>query len=74
MWSTSLDVKTNVKLNTFDNANIEPLGEFVTNVTNPKNGEMFNVKFIVVPNNYCNLLGRNTIVDMGFINVCSNII
>lgn len=60
---------TIVRLNMRNKTNLEPLGETILKVTNPRTSVESEVKFIVVPNGFTNLLGLKTIQELGFITI-----
>ena len=49
--------------------NLKPLGETRLKVKNPRTSSESEIKFIVVPNGFTNLLGLNTIQELGFITI-----
>ena len=51
---------TTVRLNMWNKTNLKPLGETVLRVANPRTSVESEVKFIVVPNGFTNLLGIKT--------------
>ncbi|KAL9961978.1 hypothetical protein ACROYT_G031027 [Oculina patagonica] len=60
---------TTVRLNMWNKTNMNPLGETVLKVVNPRTSAQSEVKFIVVPNGFTNLLGLKTIQELGFITI-----
>ncbi|KAL9970099.1 hypothetical protein ACROYT_G022422 [Oculina patagonica] len=60
---------TTVRLNMWNKTNMNPLGETVLKVVNPRTSAESEVKFIVVPNGFTNLLGLKTIQELGFITI-----
>ena len=58
---------TTVRLNMWNKTNPKPLGETRLKVKNPRTSSESEIKFIVVPNGFTNLLGVNTIQELGFI-------
>ena len=58
---------TTVCLNMWNKTNLKLLGETVLRVANPHTSVESEVKFIVVPNSFTNLLGLKTIQELGFI-------
>ena len=52
---------TTVHLNMWNNTSLKPLGETRLKVKNPHTSSESEIKFIVVPNGFTNLLGLNTI-------------
>ena len=60
---------TTVRLNMWNKTNLKPLGETVLRVANPRSSVESEVKFIVVPNGFTNLLGLKTIQELGFITI-----
>ena len=48
---------------------MKPLGETVLTIVNSRTGIETEVKFIVVPNGFTNLLGPKTIQELGFITI-----
>ncbi|XP_022797624.1 uncharacterized protein LOC111335894 [Stylophora pistillata] len=63
---------TNIRLNMWNKTNLKPLGETSLTTTNPSDNTQHEVKFIVVPNGFTNLLGLNTIQELGFITINCN--
>ena len=60
---------TTVRLNTWNKTNLKPLGETILRVVNPCTRVESEVKFVVVPNGFTNLLGLKTIQELGFITI-----
>ena len=60
---------TTVLLNMWNKTNMEPLGERVLMVVNPRTRAKSEVKFVVVPNGFTNLSGFKTIRELGFITI-----
>ena len=60
---------TPVRLTMWNKTVLTPLGETLLTMTNPKTGAKHDVKFIVVPNEYRNLLGLGTVQDMKLLHV-----
>ena len=60
---------TTVRLNMWNKTNLKPLGETRLKVKNPRTSSESEIKFIVVPNGFTNLLGLNTIQELGFITI-----
>ena len=60
---------TTVRLNRWNKTNMKPLGETVLMVVNPRVNAKSEVKFVVVPNGFNNLLGFKTIQELGFITI-----
>ena len=60
---------TTVRLNMWNKTNMKPLGETVLMVVNPRTSAKSEVKFVVVPNGFTNLLGLKTIQELGFITI-----
>ena len=60
---------TTVRLNVWNKTNLKPLGETRLKVKNPRTSSESEIKFIVVPNGFTNLLGLNTIQELGFITI-----
>ena len=60
---------TTVRLNMWNKTNMKPLGETVLMVVNPRTRAKSEVKFVVVPNGFTNLLGLKTIQELGFITI-----
>ncbi|PFX13898.1 Retrovirus-related Pol polyprotein [Stylophora pistillata] len=58
-----------VCLNMWNKTNLKPLGEAVLRVVNPRTKEESDVKSIVVPNGFINLLGLKTTKALGFITI-----
>ena len=52
-----------------NNTSLKPLGETRLKVKNPHTSSESEIKFIVVPNGFTNLLGLNTIQELGFITI-----
>ena len=48
---------------------MKPLGEVTLPVKNPKTDNIYDVRFIVVPNDFQNLLGLKTVQEMNLINI-----
>ena len=61
--------QTTVRLNMWNKTNMKPLGETVLMVVNPRTRVKSEVKFVVVPNGFTNLLGLKTIQELGFITI-----
>ena len=66
--------KSQVKGNTstlrmWNKTTMKPLGEVTLPVTNPKTDNVHEVRFIVVPNDFQNLLGLKTVQEMNLINI-----
>ena len=59
---------TTVRLNMWNKTNLKPLGETVLRVVNPCTSVESEVKFVVVPNGFTNLLGLKTIQGTWFYN------
>ena len=57
---------TTVRLNMWHKTNMKPLGERVLMVVNPRTRAKSEVKFVVVPNGFTNLLVLKTIQELGF--------
>ena len=57
---------TTVRLNMWNKTNMTPLGERVLMVVNPRTRAKSEVKFVVVPNGFTNLLVLKTIQELGF--------
>ncbi|KAK2548797.1 Enzymatic polyprotein [Acropora cervicornis] len=55
---------TTVRLNMWNKTNMKPLGEIVLMVVNPRTRAKSEVKFVVVPNGFTNLLGLKTIQEL----------
>ena len=53
----------------WNNTSLKPLGETRLKVKNPHTSSESEIKFIVVPNGFTNLLGLNTIQELGFITI-----
>ena len=53
----------------WDKTNLKHLGETLLKVKNPRPSTESEVKFIVVQNGFTNLLGLNTIQELGFITI-----
>ncbi len=51
----------------WNKTNLKPLGETSLTVTNPCSNTQHEIKFVVVPNGLTNLLGLNTIQELGFV-------
>ena len=62
---------TTVRLNVWNKTNLKRLGETLLKVVNARTGTETEVKFIVVPNGFTNLLGLKTIQELGFITINS---
>ena len=60
---------TTVRLNMWNKTNLKPLWETVLRVVNPCTSVESEVKFVVVPNGFTNLLGLKTIQELGFITI-----
>ena len=60
---------TSVRLNMWNKTNLKPLGETVLTIVNSRTGIETEVKFIVVPHGFTNLLGLKTIQELGFITI-----
>ena len=60
---------TTVRLNMWNKTNLKPLGEARLKVKNPRTSSESEIKFIVFPNGFTNLLGLNTIQELGFITI-----
>ena len=60
---------TTVRLNMWNKTNLKPLGETVLRVVNPCISVESEVKFVVVPNGFTNLLGLKTIQERSFITI-----
>ena len=60
---------TAVRLNMWNKTNLKPLGETILRVVNPCTTVESEVKFVVVPNGFTNLLGLKTIQELGFITI-----
>ena len=60
---------TTVRLNMWNKTNLKPLGETVLRVVNPCTSVESEVKFVVVPNGFTNLLGLKTIQELGFLTI-----
>ncbi|CAH3046425.1 unnamed protein product, partial [Porites lobata] len=60
---------TTVHLNMWNNTSLKPQGETRLKVKNPHTSSESEIKFIVVPNGFTNLLGLNTIQELGFITI-----
>lgn len=60
---------TTVRLNMWNKTNLKPLGETLLKVMNPRTSVETEVKFVVVPNGFTNLLGLKTIQELGFITI-----
>ena len=60
---------TTVRLNMWNKTNMKPLGETLLMVVNPRTRTKAEVKFVVVPNGFTNLLGHKTIEELGFITI-----
>ena len=60
---------TTVRLNMWNKTNLRPLGETALRVVNPCTSVESEVKFVVVPNGFTNLLGLKTIQELGFITI-----
>lgn len=63
---------TNIRLNMWNKTNLKPLGGTSLTTTNPSDNSQHEVKFIEVPNGFTNLLGLNTIQELGFITINCN--
>ena len=63
---------TRVRLNMWNKTDLKPLGETYLYVTNPSDNTKHQVKFIVVPNGFTNLLGLETTLELGFITINSD--
>ena len=57
---------TTARLNMWNKTNIKPLEETVLMVVNPRTSAKSEVKFVVVPNGFTNLLGLKTMQELGF--------
>ena len=60
---------TNTRLNMWNKTDLKPLGETSLVVTNPCSNIQHEIKFVVVPNGFTNLLGLNTIQQLGFVTI-----
>ena len=60
---------TTVRLNTWNKTNLKPLGETLLRVVNLCTSVESEVKFVVVPNGFNNLLDLKTIQELGFITI-----
>ena len=60
---------TNTRLNMWNKTDLKPLGETFLVVTNPRSNTQHEIKFVVVPNGFTNLLGLNTIQQLGFVTI-----
>ncbi|XP_028513965.1 uncharacterized protein LOC110235889 [Exaiptasia diaphana] len=56
----------------WNKTDLKPLGETSLTAINPSDNSEHQVKFIVVPNGFTNLLGLNTIQELGFITINNN--
>ena len=56
----------------WNKTNLKPLSETSLTTINPSDNTQHEVKFIVVPNGFTNLLGLNTIQELGFITINCN--
>ncbi|PFX13005.1 Retrovirus-related Pol polyprotein [Stylophora pistillata] len=63
---------TNIRRNMWNKINLKPLGENSLTTINPSDNTQHEVKFIVVPNGFMNLLGLNTTQELGFITINCN--
>lgn len=55
--------------NMWNKTNLKPLGETFLTVKNPRTSSEVEIKFIVVPNGFKNLLGLHAIQEVGFITI-----
>ena len=60
---------TNTRLNMWNKTDLKPLGETSLVVTNPCSNSQHEIKFVVVPNGFTNVLGLNTIQRLGFVTI-----
>ena len=60
---------TNTRLNMWNKTDLKPLGETSLVVTNHCSNIQHEIKFVVVPNGFTNLLGLNTIQELGFVTI-----
>ena len=60
---------TKQKLIVWNGEQVAPTGEADMTVTNPKTGQRFKMKFIVVGNNFSNLLGLKALTKMNLITI-----
>ena len=60
---------TNTRLNMWNKTDLKPLGETSLVVTNPCSNTQHEIKFVVVPNGFTNLLGLDTIQQLGFVTI-----
>ena len=58
---------TRIRLRMWNDSKMTPIGETILQMANPRDGTVTNVEFVVVENNYANLLGLKTISDLGLI-------
>ena len=60
-------VKTNQKLTMWNRTKVEPIGEAMLGVFNPKTGRSHTLRFTVVPNTLSCLLGMETMKELDFV-------
>ena len=58
---------TRIRLRMWNESKMIPIGETILQMSNPRDGTVTNVEFVVVQNSYANLLGLKTISDLGLI-------
>ena len=61
--------ETSQNLVMWNKIKMKPLGKAILAVTNPKDGTMTDVEYVVVKNEFVSLLGLNTIKQMGLITI-----
>ena len=58
---------TQIRLRMWNDSKTIPIGETILQISNPSDGTVTSVEFVVVENSFANLLGLKTISDVGLI-------
>ena len=58
---------TQIRLRMWNDSKMIPIGETILPMSNPRDGKVANVDFVVVENKFSNLLGLKTICELGLI-------